>query len=60
MGRDGDETFHFDGVDAQAQRLVDALAYAYGERRLQVMRAVFSRPAENIQVFADAFRLRKD
>lgn len=38
----------------------DRLAHAYAERRYRVMELVFSKPIENLRVFADAFRFRKD
>jgi hypothetical protein len=42
-------------------RAVDALAVAYGERRVSVVEFLYSKPAvDKLRVFADAFRLRED
>lgn len=41
-------------------RILDKLAKTYAERRVSVIELIFSKPRERIQVFADAFRLRKD
>lgn len=38
----------------------DRLAQAYAERRYRVIELVFSKPIENLRVFAGAFRFRKD
>lgn len=45
-----------DGV----RRLVDGLAAAYEDRRVTVISLIYSKPRKTVQVFADAFRLRKD
>jgi predicted ArsR family transcriptional regulator len=39
---------------------VDALAITYAERRVTVISLIFSKPADNLKAFSDAFRLRKD
>ena len=39
---------------------IDEVAKAYAERRVSVINLIFSKPLERIQVFADAFRLKKD
>ena len=41
-------------------KVVAAVADAYAERRYTVIDVIFSKPAERIRVFADAFRLRQD
>lgn len=38
----------------------DLLALAYNERRYRVIELIFSKPIENLRVFAGAFRFRKD
>jgi hypothetical protein len=38
---------------------VDGLARAYAERRVTVIELIFSKPLDNVRVFADAFRLKK-
>lgn len=39
---------------------VDKLAATYSMRRVTVIQLIFSKPLDRIQVFADAFKLRKD
>jgi predicted ArsR family transcriptional regulator len=39
---------------------VGGLAAAYAERRVTVIGLIFSKPLDNIRVFAGAFRLKKD
>lgn len=41
-------------------RLVDQLAELYHNRRLAITNAIYAGPTERIQIFSDAFRLRKD
>jgi hypothetical protein len=40
--------------------LVGRLAQLYEERRVSVISLIYSKPNENVQAFADAFRLRKE
>lgn len=42
---------------AQAMR---ALATTYKERRIKVIELIYQKPADGVQSFADAFKLRKD
>jgi hypothetical protein len=42
------------------QRDVELLAKAYAERRYTIIDLIFSKPIENLKVYADAFRFRKD
>ena len=39
---------------------VDELAATYASEPASIMRVIWSTPRTNIQIFADAFRLRKD
>lgn len=39
---------------------IRGLARAYAERRVSIINIIISKPDDRIQVFADAFRLRKD
>ncbi len=41
-------------------KTVDKLARTYLERRVTVINLIFSKPHEKIQVFAEAFKIRKD
>lgn len=40
--------------------LVDRLAQVYKERRVAVITLIYSKPLNQVQAFADAFRLRKE
>lgn len=40
--------------------VVDELARAYADRRVTVIGLIFSKPADRLRVFADAFRLFRD
>lgn len=42
----------------EARAGVDALAQAYNEKPVTLVRAIYSRPPAPVQSFADAFRLR--
>jgi hypothetical protein len=42
------------------RRDVELLANAYAERRYTIIDLIFSKPIENLKVYADAFRFRKD
>ncbi len=41
-------------------RTVERLAEAYAQKRYSIIDLVFRKPLKNVQVFADAFRIRKD
>ncbi len=40
--------------------LVDKVATAYAERRVRVIRLIYSRPATAVRQFSEAFRLRRE
>lgn len=42
------------------ERAVPALARAYAERRVTVINLIYSKPADALRSFADAFRIRKE
>ena len=52
--------YAFNSSDHDLNRKVSMLAQVYAERRMSVINLIFSKPIDNIRVFADAFRLRKD
>jgi hypothetical protein len=41
-------------------RTIDQVAKLYSERRVSMITAIYNRPIDKVQTFADAFRLRKD
>lgn len=45
---------------ALALEVAQSLHLAYKERRESVIQLIYTRPLDNIKVFADAFRLKKD
>lgn len=52
--------YQFQPASAELEELARALIELCKRKPHAVMRAVFSAPADRIQTFADAFRLRKD
>lgn len=53
-------TWRYQPRDAALARTVDAVAEAYRRSRVDVINLVYSRPADPLRSFADAFKLRKD
>lgn len=52
--------FAYASTSAQEDQAVAALAAAYSNRPVSVISLIYSRPAEKIRTFADAFRLRQE
>lgn len=44
----------------QHNRTIAELASCYRELRVQIITTIYSKPIDRIQVFADAFRIRRD
>lgn len=44
----------------ELERAVPALARAYAERRVTVINLIYSKPADALRSFADAFRIRRE
>ncbi len=57
---DRDRTWRFLPVSDQQAALARELIDLYKSKPRSVARAIFAAPADRIQTFADAFRLRKD
>ena len=55
-----DALFRFEPASAWLRRATDLLAQAYAERRYTVIELIFSKPIDNLRLYADAFRFRKD
>lgn len=51
--------YHYQPQSADLDAAVAGLAHAYADRRVSVINLIYSRPADPIRNFADAFRLRK-
>ena len=58
VGRDG--LYRYSPANAELERLVRRTVEAYATFPLAVTEAVLSAPSSNIQLFADAFRLKKE
>ncbi len=56
----GSERYRYGPDSDTVRRLVDGLAAAYEDRRVTVISLIYSQPRDTVQVFADAFRIRKD
>ena len=52
--------FRYAPKTAAQRAAVEALAVAYNERPVTLVKAIYSRPTNAVQSFADAFRLRKE
>ncbi len=57
---DRDGTYRFAPRDGSWRSLVDTLAEYYRERRLTVTHVIYAGPPDELQRFADAFRIKKD
>ena len=57
---DGGPRYRYLPQNQESVRLVDQLADLYHNRRLAITNAIYAGPTERIQIFSDAFRLRKD
>jgi hypothetical protein len=50
--------YRYQPVNARLRSLVDRLAQAYRQRRVSVISLIYSKPLDQVQAFADAFRIR--
>jgi hypothetical protein len=55
-----DVLYSYSPGDSRTDDVVSRLDRAYRERKDSVIQIIFSRPADRIQVFSDAFRIRRD
>jgi len=53
-------SYRYEPHNAALARMVDNLELAYKERKHSVITLIFSKPNENIRVFSDAFKIRRD
>ncbi|MCK6591019.1 MAG: hypothetical protein HUU21_01170 [Polyangiaceae bacterium] len=54
-----ERTYQLMPASADQERALQGLAKAYADRRVTVTSLIYSKPVDNIRVFADAFKLRK-
>lgn len=52
--------FRFAPASDELDRLTRELETVYAERPATVVKAIMSAPSEKLQIFADAFRIKKD
>lgn len=55
----GPESYRFAKDNESRNAAVEALARVYAERPYTVIDLIFSKPIDNLRVYADAFRFRK-
>jgi hypothetical protein len=56
----GGESFQYRPAEGRIEKMVDRIANAYAENRVEVIEEILSAPNENIRIFAEAFRIKKD
>jgi hypothetical protein len=54
------DRWQYSPANAETDQLIAALADLYRDRRVTVIGLIYSRPHQQVQAFADAFKLRKD
>lgn len=57
---DGERQYRYAPQTPELERSVTALAEAYKTHRITIINLIFSKPADAIRSFADAFRIKKD
>jgi hypothetical protein len=53
-------SFRYAPASAELDRIVGELEKVYAERPTTVVKAIMAAPSEKLQIFADAFRIKKD
>lgn len=56
----GELCYRYAPRNTALERTVDAVADAYARRKVAVVTAIFTEPADDLRSFSDAFRIRKD
>ena len=56
----GDLCYRYAPRDPRLASGLDAVADAYAKRKVAVVTAIFTAPADDLRSFSDAFRIRKD
>lgn len=54
------EHFRYRPATAEMTKVVNELAETYASQPMSIMNVIWSTPRSNIEIFADAFRFRKD
>ena len=55
-----EKAYRYRSAGSEFDQLVDRLAEFYKERRVTIISLIYSKPHQQVQAFADAFKLRKD
>lgn len=56
----GNAAYTYEPATPELSATLDRLARAYTERRVSLIALIYSKPADSLRTFADAFRFRKD
>lgn len=59
-GEGPERRYRYAPADPAKSETVDRLAMLYQERRVAVITLIYSKPLDQVQAFADAFRLRRE
>jgi len=57
---DDGKVWRYRPANAEVDAFIASLAEHYQERRVTVITLIYSKPHQQVQAFADAFKLRKD
>lgn len=60
LASDGELYRYAPSSSALAKEVAESLNRAYKERRDTIIQLIYSRPLDNIRIFADAFRIKKE
>jgi hypothetical protein len=55
-----DPSYRFAPKAPNMESVVGELAAAYADRRVTIIRLIFSKPVDKLKTFGDAFRIRRD
>lgn len=57
---DAADSYRYSPSTPEAAATVDRLACSYADRRVRLIGLIYSKPADAVRTFADAFRFRRD
>jgi hypothetical protein len=60
LAASAEESYRYQSKSEDVDRTIEQLAKLYEDRRVAVISAIYSKPLNKVQTFADAFRLRKE
>jgi hypothetical protein len=56
--RNNGTTYRYDAASPKLDEIVAGLEHLYAEKPLSVVKAIVSRPSEQLRIFSDAFKLK--